>query len=134
MAQSATKERALLGIEPFWERPTLKPPLRWERWRILLKLAIPAKESISNDILREAPPDEVTLPLEAIYKVNVDNSMAQSERDHRIRNEQIKSAWLNKCQKSEAAGIFRGDRQWKVCDTKAVSLTKVNLGMEGWVQ
>ena len=46
MAQSATKERALLGIEPFWEKPTLEPPLRWDRWQIMLKLAIMAKEGI----------------------------------------------------------------------------------------
>ena len=40
MAQSATKERALLGIESFWEKPTLEPPLRWDRLQITLKLAI----------------------------------------------------------------------------------------------
>ena len=34
MTQSAVKERALLGIEPFWEKPTLESPLRWERWQI----------------------------------------------------------------------------------------------------
>ena len=62
MAQSANKERGLLGIEPFRERPTLEPPLRWERWRIILKLAILAKEGISINILREAPPDKVTFP------------------------------------------------------------------------
>ena len=56
MARSAPKERALLGIEPFWERPTLGPPLRWERWRIILNLAILSKDKISIDILQEAPP------------------------------------------------------------------------------
>ena len=60
MAQSAPKERALLGIEPFWERPTLEPLLRWERWRINLKLAFLAKEGISIHILQEAPPDKIT--------------------------------------------------------------------------
>ena len=60
MAQSAPKERALLGIEPFWERPTLEPLLRWERWRIILKLAILARERILIHILREAPPDKNT--------------------------------------------------------------------------
>ena len=62
MAKSATRERALLGIELFWERPTLEPPLRLEIWRIFLKLAILAKEGISIDILREAQPDKVTFP------------------------------------------------------------------------
>ena len=59
MAQSAGKERALLGIKPFWKRLTLKLTLRWERWQIMLKLAILAKEGISIDTLREDPPDEI---------------------------------------------------------------------------
>ena len=81
MAQSAVKERALLGIEPFWEKPTLEPPLRWERWEIMLKQAILAKEGISIKILRENPPDKVTFPPEPIYEDNVENSTPQSERD-----------------------------------------------------
>ena len=55
MTQTATNEHALPGIEPFCERPTLEPPLRWDRWRITLKLEILAKEGISFDILQEAP-------------------------------------------------------------------------------
>ena len=39
MEQSTPKYGALLGIEPFWERTTLEPPLRWERWQIIPKLA-----------------------------------------------------------------------------------------------
>ena len=56
MAQSATKECALFGIEPFWGKPALEPPLRWDRWQIIMKLAIMAKEGISIDILLEDPP------------------------------------------------------------------------------
>ena len=67
MAQSATKERAILGIEPFWEKPTLEPPLQWDRWQVMLKLAIMAKEGISIDTLLDDPPDKVTLPPEPIY-------------------------------------------------------------------
>ena len=81
MAQSATKERALLGIEPFWEKPTLEPPMRWDRWQIMFKFAIMAKEGISIDSLFEDPPDKVILPLEPIYENNVKNSTSQSERD-----------------------------------------------------
>ena len=55
MAQSAVKERALLGIERFWEKPTLEPHLRWDRWQIMLKLAILGKEGISIETLREDP-------------------------------------------------------------------------------
>ena len=55
MAQTAVKERALLGIEPFREKSTLEPPLRWDRWQIMLKLSIIEKESISIEILLEDP-------------------------------------------------------------------------------
>ena len=129
-AQSATKERALLGIEPFWEKPTLEPPLRWDRWQIMLKLAIMAKEGISIDILLEDPPDKVTLPPEPIYEDDVENSTAQSKQDRRTRNEQLKISWLNRCQKVEHVGILCGEKPWKYCDSKAVSLTYLILGME----
>ena len=55
MAQSATKKRALLVIEPFWDKSTLEPPLQWDRWQIMLKLAAMAKEGISIDTLLEDP-------------------------------------------------------------------------------
>ena len=131
MAQSATKERALLGIEPFWDKPTLEPPLRWDRWQIMLKLAIMAKEGISIDTLLDDPPDKVTLPPEPIYEADVENSKAQSERDRRTRNEQLKNSWLNRCQKIELVGILCGEKPWKYCDNKAVSLIYLSLGIEG---
>ena len=131
MAHSATKERALLGIEPFWDKPTLEPPLRWDRWQIMLKLAIMAKEGISIDTLLDDPPDKVTLPPEPIYEADVGNSTAQSERDRRTRNEQLKNSWLNRCQKIELVGILFGEKPWKYCDSKAVSLIYLSLGIEG---
>ena len=109
MAQSATKERALLGIELFWEKPTLELPLRWDRWQIMLKLAIVAKEGISIDILLGDRPDKVTPPPEPIYEIDVENSTAQSERDRRIRNEQMRNSWLNHCKKIELVGILCGE-------------------------
>ena len=105
--------------------------MRWEHWRINLKLAILVKEGISIIILREAPPDNVILPSEPIYEEDADNSRAQIERDLRIGNEQLKYAWLNKGQKIEAAGKLCDDRPWKLCDTKAVYLTYLSLGTEG---
>ena len=104
MAQPETKERALLGIEPFWEKPTLEPPLRWDSWQIMLKLAIMPKEGISIDILLEDPQDKVILPPEPIYEYNIENSTSQSERDRKIRNDQLKISWLNRCQKIELIG------------------------------
>ena len=94
----------------------------------MLKLAIMAKKGISIDILLGDPPDKVILP---IYEADVENSTAQSERDRRIRNEQLKNSWLNHCQKIELVGILCGEKPWKYCDNKAVSLTHLTLGMEG---
>ena len=90
-----------------------------------------AKEGISIDILFEDPPDKIILPPEPIYEDNVENSTSQSERDRRIRNEQLKNSWLNRCQKIEFVGIMCGEKPWKYCDKKAVSLTYLSLGMEG---
>ena len=81
MAQTSVKERALLGSEPFWDKPALEPPLRWERWQIMLKLAILAKEGNSIDTLREISQDNVNFPLEPIYEDKVENSTAQIERE-----------------------------------------------------
>ena len=130
MAQSHGKKRSVFGIEHFWEKPTLEPHLRWDRWRKMLKLAIMAKDGISIDTLREDPPNKVTLPLELIYQDNVENSTSQSERDRKTRNEQLKNSWLNRCQKIELVGILCGDKPWQYCDSKAVSLTYFSLGME----
>ena len=131
MAQSSVKERALLEIEPFWEKPTLEPPLRRDRWQIMLKLAILAEEGISINTLREDPPVKVTYPPEPIYENNVENSTAQSERNWKTRKDQLKNAWLNRCQKIEPAGILCGDKPCKFCDNKGFSLTYLSLGMEG---
>ena len=118
MAQSVVKERVVLGIEPFWEKPTLEPQLRWERWQIMLKLAILAKEVISINTLREAPPDKVTFPAEPIYEENVENCTTESETDSKTRNEQLKNAWLIRCQKIELAGTLCGRMPWKFVTTK----------------
>ena len=95
----------------------------------MLKLAILAKEGNSIDTFCENPPDKVTFPPEPIYEDNLENSIAQSERDRKNRNEQLKNAWLNRCQKIELARILCGDKPWNFCDNKAVSLTY--LGTEG---
>ena len=118
MAQSATKERALLGIKPFWEKPTLEPPFRWDRWQIVLKLAIMAKEGISINTLLKDPPDNVILPPEPIYEDNVENSTSQSERDRKIRNKHLRNSWQNRCQKIELVSILCGEKSRKYCDNK----------------
>ena len=90
MAQSATQKQTPLGIEPFWEKPSADPPLRWEKWQMQAKLALLAKENITSDILLEPKPENVQLPLELIYESTKTGSSAQSERERLARNAQLK--------------------------------------------
>ena len=76
--------------------------------RIILKLAILAKEGISINILSEEPPDKFTLPLSQSMKQTW-TIVRPKVRDLRIRIEQLKNAWFNKCQKIAAAGILCGN-------------------------
>ena len=83
MAQSALKDsgKSPLGIQPFWEKATLEPQLRWEYWRAQLKLTIRAREGIVVDILLADPPEHVILPPRPVYEDAVENPTAQPERD-----------------------------------------------------
>ena len=56
------------------------------------------------------------------YEDAVDNPTAQSERERRIPNEQVKTALKNHCLRLETVGVLREDKPWKVCDPKASSL------------
>ena len=100
MAQSARESRKTpLSIEPFWERPTSDPPIRWEKWRIQLKLAILARENITIDTLLQPKPSTVRLPMEPKYEMPIDDTTEEAERERRIRNNQLKLQWELKCQK-----------------------------------
>ena len=68
---------------------------------------------------------------EPAYEDAVENPTAQSERDRRTRNEQVKTAWKNHCQRVAAVGILCGDKPWQLCDQKAPSLMNLSLGTEG---
>ena len=72
----------------------------------------------------------MTFSLERVYGENIENRTAYSERDHRIRNEQLQNTWLNKCQKITAAVILYRDRSWKICNSNAVSLSYLSRGAE----
>ena len=70
MAQSTREsQKTSLSIEPFWERPTSDPPLRWEKWRIQVKLAIIARENITLDTLLQPKPTTVRLLDEPKYEM-----------------------------------------------------------------
>ena len=133
MAQSAIKDsgKSPLGIQSFWEKAILEPPLRWEYWRTQLKFAILARKGIVVDILLADPPEHVVLPPEPAYEDAVKNPAAQSERDRRTRNEQARTAWKKHCLRIEAIGVLCGDKPWKIWDRKASSLMYFSLGTEG---
>ena len=133
MAQSTIKDngKSPLGIQPFWEKATLEPPLRWEYWRTQLKLAILAREGIIVDLLLVDPPEHVILPPEPAYEDTVENPTAQSERDRRTLNEQAETAWKNNCLRIEAICALCGDKPWKICGRKVSSLMYLSLGTEG---
>ena len=82
MVQPATK-RTPLGIDPFWDKPTPDPPLRWEKGRVQYKMALLAKENIILDTLLGPKTEIVELPLEPIYEETIIGASAQSEREER---------------------------------------------------
>ena len=91
MAQSARESRKTpLSIEPFWEQPTSDPPIRWEKWRIQVKLAILARENITIDTLLQPKPSTVRLPAEPKYEMPIEDTTEEAERERRIRNNQLK--------------------------------------------
>ena len=100
MTQSARESlKTLLSIEPFWERPNSDPPIRWEKWRIQVKLAILARENITLDTLFQPKPAHVRLPVEPKYEKVIEDATEDTERDRQIRNNQLKFHWDLKCQK-----------------------------------
>ena len=85
MAQSAGDSRKTpLSIEPFWERPTSDPPIRWEKWRIQVKFAILARENITLDTLLQPKPTMVRLSAEPKYKMPIEDAKNDTERDRQI--------------------------------------------------
>ena len=75
MAQPALKSRKTpLSIEPFWERATSDPPIRWEKWQIQVKLAVLAKENITLDTLLQPKLTHVRLPAEPKYEMAIEGA------------------------------------------------------------
>ena len=132
MAQPAreSRKKKTLSIEPFWERPTSDPAIRWEKWHIQVKLAILERENITLDTLLQPKPTIVRLPAEPKYETAIDCATEDTERDRQIRNSQLKLQWDLKCQKTEA-GVLFGERPWNMCDQKCVSLLYLSIGTEG---
>ena len=132
MALSARKLRkAPLSIEMFWERATSDPPIRWEKWRIQVKLAILARQNIPLDTLLQPKPTQVRLPVQPKYGITIEDATEQRERDRQIHNSQLKLQWELKWQKITEAGVLCSRRPWPLCDQNCVSLLCLSIGTEG---
>ena len=81
MAQSARESRKTpLSKDPFWERLNSDPPIRWEKCRIQVKLAILARENITIDTLLPPKPTKVRLPAEPKYEMPIEDTTEEAER------------------------------------------------------
>ena len=128
MAQSAAdSKKTPLHIEAFWEKPTATPPLTWDKWTQQWKLALLAKEGIQLDTLLNDPPATVTYPPEPTYEEPVENHTQATERDRKVRNQQLKVNWQNRCKKVEEIGILCGDKPWEICEQKTISLLYLSI-------
>ena len=132
MAQSAAEsKKTTLHVDAFWEKPTATPSLTWEKWTQKRKLALISKEGIQLDNLLNDPPTAVTYPPEPTYQEPVKNQTQPTERDRKIRNQQLKVNWKNRCTKIEEIGILCGDKPWGICEQKSISLLYLSIGTEG---
>ena len=90
-----------------------------------------AKEGIQLENLLNDPPKTVTNPPEPTYEETVENLTQATERDRKIRNQQLKVNWQNRCKKIDEIGILRGDKTWGICEQKSTSLLYLSFGTEG---
>ena len=132
MAQSAAESKKTpLHVDAFWEKPTATPPLTWDKWTQQWKLALLAKEGIQIDNLQNDPPTAATYPSEPIYEEPVENHTQATETDRKIRNQQLKVIWQNRCKKIEEINILCGYKPWGICEQKLISLLFLSIGTEG---
>ena len=111
-------KRTPLGTDAFWDKPTPDPPLRWEKLRVQIKLALLAKEKITLDTLLGPKPEMVDLTLEQIYEELFVRSSTQSKRERNARNAHQKMNWQNKCPRLIEIGIMCGDKPWPLADRR----------------
>ena len=57
-------------------------------------------------------------PPKPVYEAPVENHTQPTERDRKIRNQQLKVTWQNKCKKIDEIGILCGDKPWKIANRK----------------
>ena len=132
MAQSAAESKKTpLHVDAFWEKPTATPLLTWDKWTQQWKLALLTKEGIQLENLLNDPPTAVTYPPEPSKEEPVANHTQATERNRKIRNQQLKVNWQNRCKKIDEIGILCGDKPWGICEQKSISLLYLSIDTEG---
>ena len=61
----------------------------------------------------------------------MENHRQATERDRKIRNQQLKVNWQNRCKKIDEIGILCGDKPGGICEQKSISLLYLSIGTEG---
>ena len=131
MAQSDSKERTTLGLEPFWDKPSCNQPIPWEKWRSQLKLALVAKTNIKLDELLQERPTQVIYPSppEPVEEQPVQNPTQSMEKKRQTRYHQAIAKWKMECNQIDRIGVLCGDKPWDMADRKAKSLIYLSLGI-----
>ena len=136
MAQSAEKGKTILGLEPFWEKPSSNPTIPWEKWRSQLKMALVAKTNIEiDDHLREKstaviyPPPPPPPPRTRRGTTGTQPNSNNGERLSRYN--QAVAKWKNDCNIIDRIGVLCGDKPWDIADKRAKSMIYLTIGIEG---
>ena len=95
-------EKPLSRANLFWERLILEPPIRWENWRIQLKLTNLARENLAIDTLIGEKRKQFILPKKPKYEEPIAHPTEPSGPDRQTRN--------NLCQKLIEVGLLCGER------------------------
>ena len=131
MAQSAEKGKTILGLEPFWDKPSSNPPTPWEKWRSQLKMALVAKTNIELDDLLREKPTTIIYPPEPVEEQPVQNPTQTMERERITRYNQAIAKWKNECNIIDRIGVLCGDKPCDIADKRAKSMIYLTIGIEG---
>ena len=72
-------------LDAFWEKPTIRPPLSWDKLTQQWKLALLGKEGIQLETLLNGPTAALTYPPQPVYEKPVDNDTQAIERERKVR-------------------------------------------------
>ena len=71
-------------------------------------MAFLAKEGIQLETLLNGPPPEITYSSDSLHEEPVENYTQATERGRKVRNQQLKLTWQNRCKTIDKIGILCG--------------------------